>query len=346
MTLDRIGKDLHYAVRALRASPLFTLAVVLSLALGIGANTAIFTLLRTSNPELIFQLKRASSSGEFGCSYPLYLRFNETARPLGEVFAKSNFDSRKFSMDGVSTERIAGEAVSANFFSALGVIPILGRVFEPQDDGVLGGNHVAVLGHGFWARRFHSDPLILGKTIFYDETPYTVVGIAQSGFTGIESEVSIDVWVPVTAAIKKADLANPDVNWLWLLVRLHPATDSERAQAMFEGAFRTHIADVLAPAASPRWKAMLEVQHITLRPAASGLATTGRKYERPLIFLLAVVAVVLLISCANIVNLVMARNAARQHEITVRLALGASRGRIARQCPRTHDPGSGLLQCR
>src|ERR1700694_5026313 len=111
MTLDRLGKDLHYAVRALRANPLFTLAAVLSLALGIGANTAIFTLLRASlwkplpvnNPEQIFQLKRASSSGdfagEFSCSYPLYLRLNETARPLGEVFAKGSFDSRKFSMD-------------------------------------------------------------------------------------------------------------------------------------------------------------------------------------------------------------------------------------------------------
>ena len=343
MTLDGIGKDLRYAVRSLRANPLFTLAAVLSLALGIGANTAIFTLLRASlwkplpvkNSEQIFQLKRASSSGdfagEFGCSYPLYLRLNETARPFGEVFAKGSFDSRKFSMDGVSTERIAGEAVSANFFSVLGVIPILGRVLEPQDDSTLGGNHVAVLSHAFWVRRFHSDPSILGKTIFYDETSYTVVGIAQSGFTGIEAEVSMDVWVPVTAAIKRADVTNPDVNWLWLLARLHPAIDSARAQAMFEGAFRTHIADVLAPVASPRWKAMLEVQHMTLRPAASGLATTGRKYEKSLILLLAVVAVVLLISCANIANLIMARNAARRHEITVRHALGASRGRIACQ---------------
>lgn len=347
---ERIGNWLHsvisdsrYGVRQLRKNPGFTAVAILTLALGIGANTAIFTLLHVSlwrplpvnHPQQIFHLLRASSSGdsagEFSCSYPLFEQFSKTARPWGEVFAKSESRLREFGTDVLSNERVAGEAVSANFFSVLSVDPILGRVFEPQDDSVVGGNHVAVLSHAFWMRRFQSDASILGKTIFYDETPYTVVGVAQPGFTGIEAGISIDVWVPLTTSIEKKALAEPDVNWLRLLTRLQPGVDPAQTQAMLETAFRAHVADTLLPSASPRWKSMLEAQHVTLRPAASGLATTGRKYEKPLLVLLGVVALVLLISCANLANLVLARNAARQHEIVVRLALGATRARIVSQ---------------
>jgi len=227
---------------------------------------------------------------------------------------------------------VAGEAVSDNFFSVLNVGPILGRVLEPQDDNVLGGNHVAVLSYAFWRRRFQADTSILGKTILYDETPYTVVGVARPGFFGIEPGESVEVWVPTTAAA--ADRGwhpDPNLNWLRLLVRLHRGVDPAQAQAIFKAAFGAHVADVLLPSASPRFKQMLIAQHITVRPAASGLATTGREYEKPLLVLLAVVAVVLLISCANIANLMLARNTARHHEIMVRLALGASRARVAWQ---------------
>jgi predicted permease len=340
---ENLLMDIRYGVRALGKTPAFTAAAMLTLALGIGANTAIFTLLQATlwrplpvkNPQQIFHLMRASSTGdfagEFSCSYPLFQQFSKIAGSWGEIFATSTFDSGKFGLDQVSNERIAGEAVSANFFAVLHVDAVLGRGFEPQDDSVLGGNHVAVLSHAFWMRRFHSDVSILGKTIFYDETPYTVVGVAQPGFTGIEAEISVDVWVPVTASVDKGRLASPDDNRLRLLVRLGPGVDRARAQALFEAAFRAHVAETLLPTASPRWKSMLEAQHVTLRPAASGLATTGRKYEKPLLVLLGVVALVLLISCANLANLILARNAARQQEIVVRLTLGASRARIAAQ---------------
>jgi len=330
-------QDLRFGLRLLRKSPGFTAVAVLTLALGVGANTAIFTLLHASlwtplpvsDPKEIFHLMRASSegdfAGEFSYSYPLFQQFSKIASPWGEVFATEVVGPRKFGLNGVSDQRVAGEAVSGNFFSVLKVGPIVGRVLEPQDDNVLGGNHVAVLSYAFWKRRFQSDASVLGRTIFYDETPYTVVGIAQPGFSGIEPEVSVDVWVPATAGL------DPNLNWLRLLVRLRDGVDPGRAQAMFETAFRAHVADALLPSASPRFKQMLEAQHITVRPAASGLATTGRKYEKPLLVLFAVVAVVLLISCANIANLMLARNAARHHEIVVRLALGASRARVAWQ---------------
>jgi predicted permease len=335
--VETCWQDLRFAIRMLRKSPAFTTVAVLTLALGIGANTAIFTLLHASlwrplavsDPKEIFHLMRASSqgdfAGEFSYSYPLFQQFSKIASPWGEVFATEVVGPRKFGLNGVSDQRVAGEAVSGNFFSVLKVGPIVGRVLEPQDDNVLGGNHVAVLSYAFWKRRFQSDASVLGRTIFYDETAYTVVGIARPGFTGIEPEVSVDVWVPATGR------PDPNLNWLRLLVRLRDGVDPGRAQAMFEAAFRTHVADALLPNASPRFKQMLEAQHITVRPAASGLATTGRKYEKPLLVLFAVVAVVLLISCANIANLMLARNAARHHEIVVRLALGASRGRIAWQ---------------
>jgi predicted permease len=341
--IETFLQDTRYAFRMLRKSPGFTAVAILTLALGIGANTAMFTLLHASlwrplpvkDPQQIFHLMRASFSGdfagEFSCSYPLFQHFSKIARPLGEIFAKSSFGSRKFDMDGASNERIAGEEVSANFFSILHVNPVLGRVFEPQDDNMLGGNHVAVLSHDFWMRRFQSDRSILGKTILYDETPYTVIGVAQPGFTGIEAEVSIAVWVPLTTSVDKTWLTDSNVNWLKLLVRLHPSVVPANAQAMFEAAFRAYVANTFLPGASPRWKLMLEAQHVTLRHAASGLATTGHKYEKPLLILLGVVALVLLISCANLANLLLARNAARQQEIMVRLALGASRARIAGQ---------------
>lgn len=335
--LETFVQDIRYGLRTLRKSPGFTCVAVLTLALGIGANTCIFTLLHASlwrplpveDPQQIFHLMRASSSGdfagEFSYSYPLFQQFSKTAAPWGEIFATDTLSSRKFGWDAVSNERVVGEAVSANFFSVLGVRPSLGRVFEPQDDSVLGGNHVAVLSHGFWTRRCQSDPSILGKTIFYDEKPFTVVGVARPGFAGIEPEATVDVWVPITA------WSDPDTNLLRLLVRLRPGIDPARAQAVFEAAFRAHVNDTLWPTASPRFRQMLAAQHITVRPAASGLATTGREYEKPLLVLLAVVATVLLISCANIANLILARNASRRQEILVRLALGASRARIACQ---------------
>jgi predicted permease len=335
--VETCWQDLRFATRMLRRSPGFTAVVVLTLALGIGANTAIFTLLHASlwrplpvqDPQEIFHLMRMSSggdfAGEFSYSYPLFQQLSRIAASWGDMFATETVSSRKFSLDTVSTERVVAEAVSANFFSVLHVEPSLGRVLEPQDDNVLGENHIAVLSHGFWMRRFQSDAAILGKTIFYDEVPYTVVGVAQPGFFGVEPEVSVDVWVPVTAS------ADPNVNWLRLLLRLRPGVDVSQAQAMFETAFHAHVADTLLPGASPRWKSMLEGQHVTLRPARSGLATTGRKYEKSLLVLLAVVVMVLLISCANIANLILARNTVRRQEIMIRLALGASRGRIAWQ---------------
>ena len=185
--------------------------------------------------------------------------------------------------------------------------------------------------HAFWIRRFQSSASVLGKTIHYKETPYTVVGVAQAGFTGVEAETSIDLWVPITADAARAWLTSAHNHWLRILMRLNPGANSAEVQGSLDGVFRTHVARDVLPSVPPHFQRVLEAQHIRLRPAGSGLSTFGRRYEKPLQLLMAVVALVLLISCANVANLVLARNAARQHEITLRLALGASRGRILSQ---------------
>jgi hypothetical protein len=213
--MSGLAHDLRYALRQLRKDPGFTAVAVLTLALGIGANTAIFTLLHASlwsprpvsNPNEIFHVMRVSSegdfAGEFSYSYPLFEQFSKTTAPWGEVFATEGVGPRKFGLNGVADQRIAGEAVSGNYFSVLNVGPTVGRVLGPQDDNVFAGNHVAVLSYAFWGRRFQFDPSILGRTIFYDEAPYTVIGIARPRFTGIEPEVSVDVWVPAAAAANR-----------------------------------------------------------------------------------------------------------------------------------------------
>jgi predicted permease len=211
------------------------------------------------------------------------------------------------------------------------VAPALGRVLESRDDSVLGGNHVAVLSHAFWTRRFQSSPAVLGKTILYKETPYTVVGVAQPGFTGLDPQIPIDIWVPITADADKAWLTRAHNAWLTLFMRLGPGSDPARMQGVLEAVFQAHLKREILPGVSAHFRPVLEGQHLTLRPASSGLSAIGRTYEKPLLLLMAVVALVLLISCANVANLVMARNSSRQREISVRLAIGASHRRIASQ---------------
>jgi predicted permease len=342
-TLEILIRDLHYAARRLRHNRVFALTAILSLALGIGANTAVFTLLHASlwkllpveDPDQIVHLLRSKPGsgleGEFAYSYVLFRELSKAARPFGEVIAKTSFGLRKFGVDGDSSERVVGEAVSANFFSALRVKPAIGRVLQPQDDNRLGGERVAVLSHAFWTRRFQSSPSVLGKTIQYKETPYTVVGVAQPGFIGLEAETSIDVWVPITADAERAWLTNAHTSWLTVLMRLRSGINPPQVQGILDTVFRAHAAREVLPTLPPHFKPILESQHLTVRSASSGLSSMGRRYERPLQLLMAIVALVLLISCANVANLVMARNEARQHEIALRLAIGASRVRIVSQ---------------
>src|SRR5262249_44572303 len=158
--------------------------------------------------------RNASDMGG-GYSHVLFQQISEAARPYGEVAATSSYTLRKFGLDVSCTERVAGESVSPNYFGVLGVSPAAGRTFAPGDGAVV------VLSHDFWTRRFQSDPAILGKTVFYRELPYTVIGVTQRGFSGIEPHAAIDVWLPVAADVPRW-MASPNTNWLRLIARLRP----------------------------------------------------------------------------------------------------------------------------
>ena len=340
--LDTAWRDLRYALRTLAGSPLFTAAAVLSLALGIGANSAVFTLLYASlwkplpvpEPDQIVHLMRgnpATPDAEPSYSYQLFGLIAGAAHPYGEVIAKSTYGLFRFGLDPSSPERVTGEAVSGNYFSVLRVDPAIGRVFEPGDDSILGGNRVAVLSYAFWIRRFSGDSSVLGRTVYYKETPYSVVGVARRGFTGVEAEAAVDVWVPISADLPKRALAGVNYNSLRLLARLRPGTDRAQVQTALDRVFRSYIESEILPHLPLYFRTSAAAQHVVVRPASAGFSAMGRKYERPLMILLGVVAPVLLIACGNIANLVMARNSARAHEIDIRLALGAGRARIACQ---------------
>ena len=338
--LEIVWRDVRYGVRALKSSPLFTLVAILSLALGIGANTAIFTLmyailwkpLPITDPGQLVQLMRTSPrDSDNGYSWYLFRQLSEPPQPFGELIAKMAASREKFGETSECPERVVGEAVSANYFRALKVGSLRGRVFEPEDDNPSGGSHVAVLSQAFWTGRFRSDSSILGKTIYYDETPYVVVGIAEAGFAGVQPGTAVDIWVPVTAAVPTNELQAKLGGYLRVFARLNTNAGTGAAQDAWNARFRAYMTRDVLPRYPVQDRRDLEFERIALRPARSGLAGLLQQYQKPVFLLMGIAALVLLISCANIANLVQARNASRRREFELRTALGASRGRVISQ---------------
>jgi predicted permease len=338
--LEIIWRDIRYGLRSLKSSPLFTLVAILSLALGIGANTAIFTLmygilwkpLPVRDPGQLVQLMRISSTdSDGGYSWYLYRQLSETAPPFGELIAKTAASREKFGGSIDCPERVMGEAVSANYFRALRVAALRGRLFDPADDNISGGSHLAVLSQAFWAARFRSDSSILGKTIYYGEAPYVVVGIAEAGFAGVQPGTAVDMWVPVTAVVPVDELQAKNGGYLKVFARLNTDGQIGEAQGIWNARFHAYITTDLLARYAPEDRPRLLSERIALRPARSGLAGVFQQYRKPVFLLMGIAALVLLISCANIANLVLARNAARRREIELRVALGASRGRVISQ---------------
>jgi predicted permease len=357
---DDLRADLRYAFRLLRQSPTFTAVAVVSLALGIGANSAMFSLMEAvlwkslpvPSPHQLRQVSWVSGPKEAfnslwgnesetatggytstSISYPVFIAMQRAAESQGAHLSAFKAVGRHTAVIGGTAEPVLCDLVSGDFYQSIGVRPLAGRAILPADDRRNADGTVAVISEAFWARRFGRDRAILGQTIRINQVPVTIVGVNPPSFTGFTAGRQPDVFMPITAQpallpARNGDVAlidDPSFFWALSMARVPEGVDETQLQRAMNAAMGEEVKPLLdATAGSSR-------PHVRLTPGGRGVDDLRDEFSRPLIVLTTFVGLVLLIACANLANLLLARAVSRQREVSLRLALGAGSFRIARQ---------------
>src|SRR5580692_2928146 len=351
--MQNLWKDITFGLRMLAKSPGFTAIAVITLALGIGANTAIFSLMNqillrqlpVENPGELVILRapgpatgHVSSDGDSteSFSYPMYKGLRDNNSVFSGILARFTFSASVASHG--QTDRATGELVSGNYFGVLGVQPAVGRVFSEDDDRVPGAQPVVVLSYPYWTRHFGADPTVLNKVLLINNVEMTVVGVSQPGFFGVQVGQTPDIFVPLMMTEQMTLLGETldgwNDYWIKVLARRKPGVSETRAEAGINTVYRPLLEEQLPLIKSP-WneekRQKFLNKKISLSPGARGRTVLQRDSGSQIITLFVMVALVLLIACTNVANLLLARGASRQREFAIRTAMGASRGRMIRQ---------------
>jgi predicted permease len=348
--LDRTLQDVRYAWRGIRKGPAFAATVIFSLALAIGANTAIYSIVDAAilrplplpHPERLFALGWPGISDPGGppdqeresFSYPEFLRYREITAPVARLALVSspNRVEARGPHPNAATEKLNKSFISGTGFDALGVRPARGNLFTAEQDRVPNTRAVAVLSYEYWQRRFGKDPAVVGQIFKIEGKPYEIIGVAQQGFFGVEPGCFVDVWVPGTMYDSKA-LTDTGYHWFRILGRLRAGAKREQVQARIQPSFHQFQIERVNrfPTIPPVIRKQFLESVIRVHPANAGVSYFRKTFSSPIWIVFGVSGGILLIACANVATLLLARSTARASEMALRVSLGAGRLRLIRQ---------------